>query len=70
MAVAPLVVFRRPVEVLGGAADLPFAHQLQQAGVEQFGNVVVDGAERRLQLGAEVLGGEGAAPVEVENFED
>jgi hypothetical protein len=68
--VAPLRVVRRPVEVLGGAADLAFVDELQESAVEEFRDVVVDGAERGLQLDAEVLGGEGAAPVELEDFED
>jgi hypothetical protein len=32
---------RQPVEVLGGAADLALAHQFDQAGFRQLGDVIV-----------------------------
>ena len=58
------------VEVLGRAADLALAHELDQAGFVQLGDVVVGVAERDLQLVAEVAGGEDAAAVDAEDFED
>src|SRR5207253_7411083 len=62
--------FREPVEVLRGAADLPLPHQFDQAGFGQLGDVVVGVAEGDLQLAAEIAGGEDAAPVDPEDFED
>src|SRR3954447_15700543 len=61
---------RQAVEVLGRAADLALAHQFDQVRFGQLGDVVVGVAEGDLQLAAEIAGGEDAAAVDPEDFED
>jgi hypothetical protein len=56
--------------MLGRAANLALAHQLDQAGFRQLGDVVVGVAEGDLQLAAEIAGGEDPATVDPEDFED
>src|SRR3954452_18308861 len=56
--------------MLGCPAHLALAHELDQARFRQLGDVVVRVAEGDLQLVAEIAGGEDAAAVEAEDFED
>src|SRR3954469_1337178 len=56
--------------MLRGAAHLTLPHQFDQLRFRQLGDVVVRVAEGDLQLAAEIAGGEDAAAVEAENFED
>ena len=62
--------FDHAVEVLDRAADLAFVDDFDQAGATQLGHVVVDGAQRRLQLQAEVLGRQRPPFIDAQHFQD
>src|SRR6478752_4708088 len=61
---------REAVEVLGRATDLALAHQFDQAGFGELGDVVIGVAEGDLQLLAEIVGRENPAAVDSEDFQD
>ena len=63
-------VRRRAVEVLDRPPHLPFPGELEEIGLGQLGDVIIDRAEGSLELDAEVLRGEGSPAVNGQNFED
>ncbi|HEX5762993.1 MAG TPA: hypothetical protein VFY04_07715 [Solirubrobacterales bacterium] len=56
--------------MLDRAAHLSFADDLDQARRRQRGHVIIDVAEGRLQLMAEVLRGEGSTAVDRQHLKD
>ena len=56
--------------MLGSTADLALAHEFDQVGFGELGDVVVGVAERDLQLVAEITGGEDPPAVDPKDFED